>query len=114
MSTFTAAPIALTAGEPAGIGPDLCLQAAHAPREYPLVCLGDRSSLEARAVQLRRTVVFEDYRPGTAVTRAAGRLCLLHQALAAPCVPGTLDPRNAPQVLRLIERAADGCRSGEF
>ncbi len=106
--------IALTAGDSAGIGPDLCLAAAAAARDFELVCLADRDCLAARATQLGRSVQLHDYTPGGAVSRAAGQLCVLHIPLAAPAVPGRLDVRNAPQVLRLIDRAADGCRTGEF
>jgi 4-hydroxythreonine-4-phosphate dehydrogenase len=57
------APLALTAGEPAGIGPDLCLAAACMPRRWPLVCLADRDLLRARAHQLGLSVEFCEYRP---------------------------------------------------
>jgi 4-hydroxythreonine-4-phosphate dehydrogenase len=107
-------PIALTSGEPAGIGPDLCLAVASQAREWPLVCLGDRSLLEQRARLLGLPLVLRDYEAGAAVERAAGSMTLLHQALAAPSVPGRLDRANAAPVLALIDRAVDGCLSGEF
>jgi 4-hydroxythreonine-4-phosphate dehydrogenase len=108
------APIALTAGEPAGIGPDLCLAAAARARDFPLICLADREQLAERARALKQAVRLHDYRPGEPPERAAGRLSVLHEPLAAPCLPGRLEPRNALQVLRLIDRALEGCRSGEF
>lgn len=107
-------PLALTAGEPAGIGPDLCLAAAGQPRRWPLVCLADRAVLLERAQQLRLQVQLEDYRPGEPVAGAAGRLSVWHVPLAAPCVPGRLDRRNAGQVLQLIDLAVDGCLAGQF
>jgi 4-hydroxythreonine-4-phosphate dehydrogenase len=107
-------PIALTSGEPAGIGPDLCLAAASQAREWPLVCLGDRSLLEQRARLLGLELVLRDYEAGAAVERAAGSMTLLHQPLATPSVPGRLDRANAAAVLALIDRAVDGCLSGEF
>jgi 4-hydroxythreonine-4-phosphate dehydrogenase len=106
--------IALTCGEPAGIGPDLCLAAAAVARNYDLVCLADRELLRERAALLGQTCNFTEYRVGAPVTRAAAGLCLLHLPLAVHCQAGQLDMRNAPQVLQLIERAADGCQSGEF
>ncbi len=109
-----AAPIALTAGEPAGIGPDLCLAAAQRARAFALVCLADRELLAARARLLGLTVRLVDYRPGASPERAPRRLSVLHEPLAAPCLPGRLEPRNAAQVLRLIDRAVDGCLTGEF
>jgi 4-hydroxythreonine-4-phosphate dehydrogenase len=104
----------LTSGEPAGIGPDLCLAVASQAREWPLVCLGDRSLLEQRARLLGLPLVLRDYEAGAAVERAAGSMTLLHQPLAAPSVPGRLDRANAAPVLALIDRAVDGCLSGEF
>ncbi|MGH8205539.1 MAG: 4-hydroxythreonine-4-phosphate dehydrogenase PdxA [Steroidobacteraceae bacterium] len=107
-------PLALTGGEPAGIGPDLCLAAASRPRRWPLVCLADRALLGERAQQLHLNISFDDYQPGRPVACTAGRLSVLHEPLAVPCVAGRLDTRNAPQVLRLIDRAVDGCLAGEF
>jgi 4-hydroxythreonine-4-phosphate dehydrogenase len=107
-------PIALTCGESAGIGPDLCLAAAAHERDYGLVCLADRELLQGRAALLRLNCQLTDYQPGIAPLRAAGKLSVLHLPLATRCVPGQLDARNAPQVLQLIDRAVDGCRRGEF
>src|ERR1039457_4705184 len=107
-------PIALTAGEPAGIGPDLCLVAASKPRSWPLVCLGDRELLSARARRLRLPVRFSDYQPGGDIEYAAGTLTVLHEPLATDCVPGRLELKNARSVLALIDRAVDGCLAGEF
>jgi 4-hydroxythreonine-4-phosphate dehydrogenase len=108
------APLALTAGEPAGIGPDLCLAAACMPRRWPLVCLADREVLRARAHQLGLSIEFCEYRSGVEISLAGGTLCVLHTPLSAPCVPGQLEVRNARQVLALIDRAVDGCVAGEF
>ncbi len=110
----SSAAIALTCGESAGIGPDLCLAVAQSARAYPLVCLADRELLRERARLLGLACVLHDYTPGVAPTHAAAELTVLHQPLACPAVPGRLELRNAPAVLRLIERAVEGCRSGEF
>ena len=108
------APIALTAGEPAGIGPDLCLAVACMPRRWPLVCLADRGLLRARADQLGLGVRLSEYEPDAEIPVAGGSLCVLHQPLAVASVAGQLEKRNARQVLNLIDRAVDGCLSGEF
>jgi 4-hydroxythreonine-4-phosphate dehydrogenase len=55
-----------------------------------------------------------DYRPGGEIPLAGGTLCVLHQPLAARCVPGQLEVRNARAVLGWIDRGVDGCLSGEF
>jgi 4-hydroxythreonine-4-phosphate dehydrogenase len=106
--------LALTTGEPAGIGPDLCLGLARTPRAHALVCLADRELLHARARQLGLALDLIDYRPGAAPEVAAGRLSVLHLPLSVPAVTGRLDTRNARHVLALIDRAVDGCRAGEF
>jgi 4-hydroxythreonine-4-phosphate dehydrogenase len=108
------APIALTAGEPAGIGPDLCLAAACMPRRWPLVCIADRDLLTARAQQLGLAVELFDYRPGVEVAAGGGALCVLHQPLAVRCLAGQLDVRNARSVLGWIDRGVDGCVAHEF
>jgi len=110
----SAAPIALTCGESAGIGPDLCLAIAQQPRHYPLVCLADRTLLQDRARQLRVACTLREYEPSRPPTRAAGELTVLHEPLAQPAQAGRLDVRNAPWVLQLIDRAVEGCRRGEF
>jgi 4-hydroxythreonine-4-phosphate dehydrogenase len=107
-------PIALTAGEPSGIGPDLCLAAASRARQWPLVCLADRELLAARAQQLRLAIEFHEYRRGAEVAYAAGSLSVLHMPLARACVAGQLDVGNARSVLGFIDTAVDGCLAGEF
>jgi 4-hydroxythreonine-4-phosphate dehydrogenase len=106
----TAPLVALTAGEPAGIGPDLCAMAAQREHAGRLVIVGDREVIAERA--RRRGIAFEvpDY-PGRA---AAPRLSLLSIPVARPVVPGTLDPANAHHVLALLDRALEGCVAGEF
>ena len=116
------APIALTCGEGAGIGPDLCVMVAQSARTYPLVCLADQDLLAARARQLGLPCTLHALASGAhgavqaaaPVAHAAGHLSVLHLPLAAPVTAGRLDTRNARHVLALIDRAVDGCRSGEF
>jgi 4-hydroxythreonine-4-phosphate dehydrogenase len=107
--------IALTAGEPAGIGPDICLALAQARQDCELVCLGDREVLAARARQLGLATELPDYRPeGATGPHRAGVLPVLHVPCAAPVTAGRLDPANADQVLRVLDRAIAGARRGEF
>lgn len=102
-------PIALTTGEPAGIGPELAVTVAAATR-LPVVVIGDRDLLAARMALLGRTCDLPDYRPGKPVAGA----CLLHVPAPVPSTPGRLDVRNAGHVVALLDRAARGCRDGEF
>ena len=78
--------IALTSGEPAGIGPELCVRLAS---QMDVVVIGDRSLL-------------------------AGCPRIEHVPLARPAVPGRLDPANARYVLAVLDRAIRGCLEGEF
>ena len=107
-------PLALTSGEPAGIGPDLCLALAAVARAEAFVCLADRALLEARAQQLKLTVRLVDYQRGAPIACAAGVLSVLHIPLAEPARAGELRVANARQVLQLLDRAVDGCRGAEF
>jgi 4-hydroxythreonine-4-phosphate dehydrogenase len=109
--------IALTSGEPAGVGPELCL--ALARRELPceLVCLADRDLLAERARLLSLPIKLRDY--GDRGAPAPGRhepgsLTVEHHPLAVPSTPGRLDTANARYVLNLLDRATDGASSGEF
>jgi len=104
--------IAVTSGEPAGIGPDLCLTLA--ARSWParVVVVGDRDLLAQRARRLGMDVALADYR---ADERAPpGTLEVLHEALDVPSVAGRLDVRNACYVVALLDRALAACLAGEF
>jgi 4-hydroxythreonine-4-phosphate dehydrogenase len=103
--------IALTTGEPAGIGPDLCVGLLDRRWSCRLVLIGDRSVLGRRRGARRRMNTLPDYDADSTPRR---RIEVLHRSLAAPCVPGRLDAANAHYVLGLLDRAVDGCRSGEF
>jgi 4-hydroxythreonine-4-phosphate dehydrogenase len=78
--------IALTSGEPAGIGPEICTRLA---READVVVIGDRSLL-----------------PGAPRVE--------HVPLARKVTPGKLDPANARYVLAVLDRAISGCLAGEY
>jgi 4-hydroxythreonine-4-phosphate dehydrogenase len=103
-------PLAITAGEPAGIGPDLCLQLAS--HEQPLVVIGDKALLRQRAAQLGIDIQLHDY----TATRPHmdGKLCVLHVPLTHSAQPGKLDAANAAYVLETLRLAVQGCLSGEF
>ncbi|QNM96989.1 4-hydroxythreonine-4-phosphate dehydrogenase PdxA [Chitinimonas koreensis] len=104
--------IAITTGEPAGIGPELCAALDPARFEARLVLLGDHALLAERARLAAARLPLQAYDPSAEPPR--GVLEVLHLPLAAPSEPGRLDPRNADYVLALLDRALLGCRSGEF
>jgi 4-hydroxythreonine-4-phosphate dehydrogenase len=70
--------------------------------------------LALRARRLRLPITFYDYRTGGEIQYAGGSLSVLHMPLAAECVAGRLELKNARSVLSLIDRAVDGCMAGEF
>ena len=106
--------IAVTAGEPAGIGPDLCVQLARRRPPARVVVVADRMLLRDRARSLGVPLKIIDY-PAAAPARAgANALRVLHVPLARPAIAGRLDPANSRYVLRTLEVAADGCRDGVF
>ncbi|HEX6298802.1 MAG TPA: 4-hydroxythreonine-4-phosphate dehydrogenase PdxA, partial [Burkholderiales bacterium] len=80
--------IAVTSGEPAGIGPELCVKLGREALPARIVVIGDRSLFNAVEVE--------------------------HIPLRRPSVPGKLDPANARYVLALLDRAVRGCLAGEF
>ena len=112
--TPTAPALAITSGEPAGIGPDLCLQLAQHTFDQPLVVLSDRNLLQQRAAQLGLDVQLHDYDPQHNAPLPAAHLHVLHVPLVQSAQTGKLDPANSPYVLELLRRAAQGCEAGEF
>ena len=102
--------IAVTAGEPAGIGADLC--AMIAGRKFParIVIIADEMLLHTRA----RKLGIPATTPRFDGRRDAPALSVLHVPLNTPAAAGRLDPANSSYVLRTLEIAADGCRDGIF
>jgi 4-hydroxythreonine-4-phosphate dehydrogenase len=109
------APLALTPGEPAGIGPDLTVLWAMRARDVPLVAIGDPEMLDRRAHRRGLSLTILPYTPGgEAPTCRAGELSVFPVSVAAPVRPGRLDATNARYVIETLARAVDGCRSGDF
>jgi 4-hydroxythreonine-4-phosphate dehydrogenase len=107
--------IAITPGEPAGIGPDIVLMAAGRDWEAELVVVADPGLMRERADQLGLPVTLRTL-SGSALPRShrAGVLNILPVPLAAPAVAGTLDPRNAAYVVETLRRAALGCMNNTW
>jgi len=95
------APIAITTGEPAGIGPEISVAAA-AASALPVVLLGDRQLLQRASLSAG---------VGWPLPPSVG---IEHFAAEAQVVAGRLDARNARYVLRTLDAAIDGCRSGRY
>ncbi|QFY88938.1 4-hydroxythreonine-4-phosphate dehydrogenase PdxA [Magnetovirga frankeli] len=111
MSTTTS--LLLTPGEPAGIGPDLCLQLACEARPQRLVALADPDMLRQRAELLGLNLTLHPYSPGGPGWHEPGQLEVLPVPLAQPAQPGRLDPAAAGYVLACLDRAVALCLSGE-
>ncbi len=104
--------LALTPGEPAGIGPDIVVKLTAHAMPARIVVIADRDLIAERARQLGAPVRVTDWNNGTAA--ALGTLEVLHVPLRVPAVPGTLDARNSAYVVETLERAVDGCVDGRF
>ncbi|AIW19931.1 4-hydroxythreonine-4-phosphate dehydrogenase PdxA [Vibrio coralliilyticus] len=107
--------IVITAGEPAGIGPDLVLDLSKQSWPHQIVVSADKELLEQRAKQLDIDVQLIDYDASALPTpQKAGSLVVDHIALNVPAVAGQLNEKNGHYVLETLERAALGCMNGEF
>ena len=107
--------LALTCGEPAGIGIDLTLEIAQQVQDAQLIVIADASVLRERAALLDLNIKLIDYDKKTAtVPSSAGELIVLDTPCAAPVTAGVLDKANAQYVLNTLDRALEGCLSGEF
>ena len=107
--------IAVCSGEPAGVGPELCLQLAERQSTWPatrLVVLADKELLQQRATTLGVQAKLRDWQPER--SPQAGTLEVIHAPLAVPSLPGRLDATNSRYVLGLLDRALGGCQRGEF
>ncbi|HUN24855.1 MAG TPA: 4-hydroxythreonine-4-phosphate dehydrogenase PdxA [Steroidobacteraceae bacterium] len=107
--------IAITSGEPAGIGPELCLALARADLPCEPVCLADLRLLQSRALAHdSASIELIPYDAARPPAHRTGRLTVLDSPLRVPSEPGRLDVRNAPAVLAMLDRATAGCLAGEF
>lgn len=91
--------IAITSGEPAGIGPDICVLLAQLEIKAEITIIGDAEMLAARAKLLKLN--FDTKK-------------VLHSPIAAPVLAGVLNAKNSQYVLNTLTRAMDGCINSEF
>ncbi|MDN3609016.1 4-hydroxythreonine-4-phosphate dehydrogenase PdxA [Vibrio ostreicida] len=107
--------IVVTAGEPAGIGPDLVLALSAQNWPHQIVISADKALLEQRAQQLNIELTLIDYDPAQApVPQKAGSLVVAHIPMQVAAIAGQLNENNGHYVLKTLERAALGCMKGEF
>lgn len=115
VSPFNTPPVlAITPGEPAGIGPDITLMLAQEKRSVAMVAIADTGLLEQRAQTLGLPLKIQPFDKATTPTSEAHALCVADTPLVNKAIPGKLDPENSAYVLATLKRAVDGCMNGDF
>ena len=106
--------IAITAGEPAGIGPDLCIMLSKQTLPAKLVVIADATMLQARAAELKLKLKIKPYIAGdTPQHLGDGSLNVCHQPLNSPVIAGQLNAANSRYVLNTLTMAALGCLAAD-
>ncbi len=110
------APLVITAGEPAGIGPELCLSLAAEALPAPFVVVADPAVMRQRSKETGIEVDVHEVEPADAADVAVekGRLPVVPVRFASEVTPGQLDPANAPALLDGLRLAVSGCLDGTF
>ena len=107
--------IVITAGEPAGIGPDIVLLAAQQNWPAELVVLADPDLLQARAQALHLSLELRTWQADAPPkAQRAGTLNIQPVRLRVPAIAGTLNPENSAYVIETLRQAARGCLAGTF
>ena len=107
--------IAITPGEPAGIGPDLVIAIAQQAWPVQIVVVASKALLEQRAKQLSLPITLINYDVSLEATpQEKGTLTIIDIALSEPCIAGTLDANNGAYVVETLKIASDKNMSGEF
>ncbi|GIT83317.1 MULTISPECIES: 4-hydroxythreonine-4-phosphate dehydrogenase PdxA [Acinetobacter] len=105
-------PLYVTSGEPAGIGPDICLSLAARQDERPIVVLADHQLLQQRTEILKQQVELIEY-SGQQQPAALGQLYVEHVPLAVDVELGHLNAQNATYVLEQLRRSASYAMTGK-
>lgn len=106
--------IAITSGEPAGVGLDICVKLAHTTLPAALVVLADPQALQARASQLGLPLTITPYTKASLAHNGDGSLTIIPVETLASVVAGELNKSNSASVLAMLDRALSGCQSDEF
>ena len=114
MSAAALPRLALTAGEPAGVGPELLARLAASPFPADLIAISDAGLLARAAHACGIELKLEPFDGSSRTLRAPGALRVVEIPLREQETPGRPTPRNAFHVLNALARAADGCMGGEF
>ena len=103
--------IAISVGEPAGIGPDILIQTVQKQREDLLIAYADPDLIAERARLLKLPLKLTD--PESKDAYSPGTLSIVPHKLALPCRPGMLNPENSEYVLKCLNAAMDSCVKNE-
>jgi 4-hydroxythreonine-4-phosphate dehydrogenase len=106
--------IALSSGEPAGVGPDICIRSAQQAHAADITVLGDPELLQARAEELDLPLSIDTSPRPVPQAQQAGRMHVMPVKLRTACKTGKLDSANAAYVIEMLERGADACLYGGF
>lgn len=106
--------LAITSGEPGGVGPELLIRLAATPIAATLIAISDRALLERAAERCGLSITLTDDDGGTETSRQPGSLRIRELPLAVEETPGYPDPRNAGHVLATLAEASDGCMVGRY
>ena len=107
--------IAITPGEPAGIGPDLMIKIAQHDWPTQIVAVASLELLRARAKLLNLPLTIKLYNAeDTRTAHQAGTLIVLPVALGDICQPGVLNANNGHYVVETLRIASEKNISGEF
>lgn len=106
--------IAITPGEPAGIGPDITLAIAQQQWSAQLVVFADKAMMLHRAEELNLNIKLIDFDPDGPKQQQAGELHIVHIPCLKKVIAGVLDPDNGQYVVETLRQACDGNMNGMF
>lgn len=106
--------LVITPGEPAGIGPDICIDYAQQAHDFQLVLITDPELIRHRAAQLGQSIELIPYDKNIRQVSGKGRVFFQSVSLAQPAIPGKLNVHNADYILKTLDQAIQGCLNGDF
>jgi 4-hydroxythreonine-4-phosphate dehydrogenase len=104
----------ITPGEPAGIGPDLCVEYAQLTHDFQMIVAVDPNMLQSRAQLLNLPLKLVRFNPEIQAPSGSGMLYYSPITLAETVTPGTLNKQNAPYILKTLDLAIQGCLNKDF
>ena len=106
--------LAITPGEPAGIGADLCIDYAQQAHDFQLVLITDPELIRTRAAQLGQSIQLIPYDKNIKQVSGKGKVFYQPVSLAEPAIAGQLNVHNAAYILETLKQAVHGCLEGNF